>query len=291
MDQGANTPKRKVLKVDRGLFLVRYASAEDGRKPPIVRISLDPSAEAGSVIVTHPDNDEAVLWQPGSALVVRTVTALKLLVEVSPLERDGSTAAVVNVEALTFGDPPALPAPARREATRPRDFSGIRLLGHVAGLGDVTVGADEWIAGPSAPSRIEGIAIEWPDRPAGLDLRYAVTATKSTPKTSGLGAFAGTRGHARPITGVTLELSGPNASELQLRVEALFLGSPTTRTTGKRIAMSGVTGREPLVGLRLRVEPVARAQPAAPTTGVREARSSGGVRVFRSRTSHGEATL
>ena len=74
-----------------------------------------PARKRGSIIVTHPDSDEAVLWQPGSALVVRTVTALKLLVEVSPLEHDGSTAAVVNVEALTFGDPPALPSGATRE--------------------------------------------------------------------------------------------------------------------------------------------------------------------------------
>ena len=291
MDQGANTPKRKVLKVDRGLFLVRYASAEDSRKPPVVHIRLDPSADAENTIVTHPDSGDALLWQPGSALVVRAVAPVKLLVEVSPLERDGSTAAVVNVEALTFGDPPALSTPARGESARPLDFSGIRILGHVAGLGDVTVGSDEWIAGPSTPSRIEGIAVEWPDKPSGIDLRYAVNSTKTAPKMSGLGSFAGTRGHARPVTGLTFELSGPRAGDLQLRVEALFLGSPTTRTTGKRIAISGVTGREPLVGLRLRVEPVAKAHPAAPATGVREGRSSGGVRVFRSRASHGEATL
>jgi hypothetical protein len=291
MDQGANTPKRKVLKVDRGLFLVRYASAEDGRKPPVVRVSLDPSAGAGNAIVTHPDSDEAVLWQPGSALVVRTMTALKLLVEVSPLDRDGSTAAVVNVEALTFGDPPAATSRTPRDSTQSRDLSGISLLGHVAGLGDVTVGSDEWIAGPSAPSRIEGIAISWPDQPAGVELRYAVNATRSAPKLSGLGSFAGTRGHARPVTGLTLELSGANASDLQLRVEALFLGSPTTRASGKRIAIAGVSGREPLVGLRLRVEPVAKAQATAATTETSEGRSSGGVRVFRSRASHSEATV
>ena len=155
----------------------------------------------------------------------------------------------------------------------------------------MTVGADEWIAGPSAPSRIEGIAIEWLDKPAGVDLRYAVNSTKSTPKTSGVGTFVGTRGHARPITGVTLELFGPERRRPPAACEALFLGSPTTRTTGKRIVMSGVTGREPLVGLRLRVEPVAKAHAAVLTTGAREGRSSGGVRVFRSRTSRGEATL
>jgi hypothetical protein len=290
MEQGSGTPKRKVLQVDRGLFLVRYASAEDGRKPPVVRIGLDPTAAAGSTIVTHPDGEDAVLWQPGSALVVRTVAPVKLLVEVSPLEEDGSTAAVVNVEALTFGEPPVLAAPVRNGNARPGDVSGIRILGHVAGLGDVTVGADEWIAGPTAPSRIEGIAIEWPERPAGVELRYAVNSTRAAPRMSSIGTFVGTRGRAGPITGCTMELSGPRAGDLQLCVEALFLGSPTTRATGKRIAIGGVTGREPLVGLRLRVEAVAKPSFAAPASG-RKRRSPSEVRVFRSRAAQDEAAL
>jgi len=284
MGDRGNPPKRKILQVDRGLFLVRYASAEDGRKPPVVSVSLDPSAGPGNTIITHPDGHEAILWQPGSALAVRTVTPVKLLVEVSPLDEDGSTAAVVNVEALTFGEPPA-PSQQRSESPRSGDVSGIRILGHVAGLGDVTAGPDEWIAGPSAPSRIEGIAIEWPDKPAGVELRYAFGSAKSTQRLSGIGTFSGTRGRARAVTGCTLELSGPRASGLQLRIEALFLGSPTTRATGKRISVGGVTGREPLVGLRLRVEPVSQAGAVA------ESRSPTGVRVFRSGASHDEAAV
>jgi hypothetical protein len=221
---------------------------------------------------------------------VRTVAPVKLLVEVSPLEEDGSTAAVVNVEALAFGEPPVLPAPVRNRDMHPGDVSGIRILGHVAGLGDVSVGADEWIAGPTAPSRIDGIAIEWPDKPVGGELRYAVNSSKAAPRMSGIGTFVGTRGRAGPITGCTMELSGPRAGDVQLSVEALFLGSPTTRATGKRIVIGGVTGREPLVGLRLRVEPVAKQSLATPAGG-RKGRSPSGVRVFRSRAAQDEAAL
>jgi hypothetical protein len=280
----ANTPKRKVLQVDRGLFLVRYASAEDGRKPPVVSVSLDPGAGPGNAIVTHPDGHEAILWQPGSALAVRTVAPVKLLVEVSPLDDEGSTAAVVNVEALTFGDPPS-EAPSRPRTEAAKDFSGVRVLGHVAGLGDITVGPDEWLAGPSAPSRIEGVAIEWPEKPSGVDLRYAFGASRSAQRLSGLGTFSGTRGRAKAVTGCTLELSGPRSAGLQLRVEALFLGSPTTQMTGKRITIGGVTGREPLVGLRLAIEPAVRA------TGISERQSPTGVRIFRSSASHDEAVF
>jgi hypothetical protein len=39
---------------------------------------------------------------------------------------------------------------------------------------DVVVGPNAWIAGPARPSRIEGLAPEWPSKPAGLDIRDAV---------------------------------------------------------------------------------------------------------------------
>ena len=57
-----------------------------------------------------------------------------------------------------------------------------------------------------------------------------------------------------PLTGVMLELSGPDASLYQFSFEALFLGSPVMRATGERVVLSGPTGREPLVGLRVALE-------------------------------------
>jgi hypothetical protein len=57
-----------------------------------------------------------------------------------------------------------------------------------------------------------------------------------------------------------LEMSGANASNLQFVVEAIFLGSATTRVCGKRVVISGPTGREPLVGLRIALERVSSAR-------------------------------
>jgi hypothetical protein len=147
------------------------------------------------------------------------------------------------------------------EQTSP-DLAGLRVLGHVARIGDVVAGANEWIAGPSAPSRIEGIAVEWPGKPAQLDLRYSVRlgrpqAAPSPPSPMmELGSFAGTRRQALPLTGITFELSGVASSDYQFCVEAAFLGSPTVRVIGRRVALSGPTGREPLIGLRVNLEPI-----------------------------------
>ena len=174
--------------------------------------------------------------------------------------RDGSIAATVNIEPLIQGE-------ATASATRVLATAGcaavggpaadIRVLGHVAGIGDVYAGANEWLAGPTAPSRIEGISIEWPTKPEGVDIRYSVKTAQPlniSGRVVDLEVFAGTRGRAMPLTNVMLELSGPDASFYRFSLEALFLGSPVMRATGERVVVSGPTGREPLVGLRVALE-------------------------------------
>ena len=128
-------------------------------------------------------------------------------------------------------------------------------MGHVAGIGDVIVGANEWIAGPNTPSRIEGISIEWLDKPNGLELTYAVkTASQATPpKLVHLGTFAGTRGRALAVTGMVIEMTGAKAASCQLIAEALFLSAPLLRATGQRLVLSGPSGRETLVGFPLSI--------------------------------------
>jgi len=105
-----------------------------------------------------------------------------------------------------------------------------------------------------------------------------------------------------PLTGVVFELSGTSSADIQLCAEAVFLGSPIMRVVGRRVVLSGPTGREPLVGLRVNMEPVnaaaaareatppatrpapARQTPAASEIAAAAApKSASRVRVFRSR--------
>jgi hypothetical protein len=278
--------QRRIVDIDRGLFLVRYASADDEVRPPTVRVSSEPASDKNVSLVLHPDQKEAVLWHPGSCLVVRTVSKGKLSIEVRPAQEGASVAATVRMEKLTQGEPPFSQAQTSDTASS-FDLSDLRLLGHVASIGDVIVRGNEWLAGPSAPSRIEGISIQWSGKPDDVDICYSVNTAR--PQTvSGrmiaLGSFAGTRGKAMPVVGLTFEVSGAGAPYLQFSAEAIFLGAPATRITGRRIVLSGPTGREPLVGLRLSLEEVdamTRSQPTTPAT--RPGRASSGVRVFRSR--------
>lgn len=283
MRQGTGSVKRKTVDIDRGLFLVRYSSADDPRRPPIVRISFEERAAPGNTLITHPDARDAVLSEPGSALAVRAASPAKLLVEVVASDEDGSTAATVKVEALNPGAPSEATVHGNgRLETLPDANNSIRVRAHVAGIGDVVAGPNEWVAGPSAPSRIEGIAIDWPGMPGGLDLRYAVRGKSSdASRMAPAGTFVGTRGRALPVTGLVLELAGAEAGDHELVVEALFLGAPVIRTTGRRVVASGPTQREPLVGLRIDV--ARREEVVEPLTSRSAKTRPGQVRVFRGR--------
>jgi hypothetical protein len=274
------TKQSKVVNVERGLLLVRYATADDESRPPQVRVLVNPKYQKNLELVLSPDHDDAVLWRPGSCLVVRASKPGQLLVEVVPVGNDGSTAATVQIETLSQGEV----ASNRRESTAEVDFARLSLLGHVAGSGDVHARADEWIAGPGAPARIEGLLIDWPSKPNDLDIRYSVKLARphaASGRITELGGYAGTRGLALPIVSVAVELTGPGASDFQLSAEAAFLGAPLTRMSGKQVAISGPTGREPLVGFRLRLDETSMPlQPKLPP--VTKAKSSGRVRIFRS---------
>ena len=157
----------------------------------------------------------------------------------------------------------------------------------------MVVNANEWLAGPSAPARLEGLTIEWPDKPRDVEVAYAVKTAKPqsvSGRSMRLGSFAGTRGKAMPIVALMLEISGPGAAKFQFAAEAIFLGAPVMRMVGERITATGPSGREPLVGLRLDLQEVPTTakshpkQPAAKSKG-----TTGKVRVFRSRSKSTQA--
>src|SRR5947209_20272934 len=94
----------RMVDVQRGLMLVRYATADDERRPPKVAVVVNPADDKNVELVLNPEHNEAVLWQPGSCLVVRASKPGKLRVEVSALDSGGSTAATVKIETLSQGE-------------------------------------------------------------------------------------------------------------------------------------------------------------------------------------------
>lgn len=292
-----DTAQQKTLDLARGLFLIRYQASENVAAPPIVRVFTDRGQAQNCSIITAPDATDGTLYSPDSALVVSVRQACRLIVEVSPQRPGGSIAANIKIETLSQGRAPMMAG----QASPPQMSSSqeLRIMAHVAGIGDVTESPNVWIAGPTAPARIEGLCLFWQGKPSDLDIRYAVRFARPQAGDNqfvSLGTFAGTRGRALPITGLSLELSGPGAFQYNLTAEAIFLGAPASRITGQRVNLSGPSGREPLVGIKIDVEntavqpvtaqPPASATPPAPPAAAAAsaaARPAGRVRVFRSR--------
>jgi hypothetical protein len=251
-----------------------------------VTVAPDHASAQSISLLLHPDHNEAVLWQPDSGLVVRATAAGKLSVQVTPTQEGGSAAATVKIEPLTQVRTKVSDIREKSQNNSRLNVGNIRILGHLSGIGDVQVSANEWLAGPSMPLRIEGLSIDWPEKPQDLEIHYAVRTAKPemvSGRKMRLGAFAGTRGKAMPIIAVALEMSGPQATNFQFVVEAIFLASPAMRIAGKHVVASGPTGREPLVGLRLGIEKVKGARrPHRKVSSPKLRRSDPKVRVFRS---------
>jgi hypothetical protein len=250
--------KQKSFMLQRGLYVLRYETSVDVSQPPLVTVLC----EAGrNEVILHPEQTRATMSAPGQALVIRAVETGNVQVEIASSAGAGTLDATLKFEplrrdtggpaGLSIGTPSANPYAA---ATVPAAPANIQLLGHVARLGDVVVGSDEWLGGLSSPARIEGFLVRWPGKPADVQLRYAATVAGQRPGEARLvevDEYTGTRGRARPLVGLTAELTGPGARNYQLTMEALFLGAPTRRMSGQSLVVAGPTGREPLVGLRM----------------------------------------
>jgi hypothetical protein len=256
--------QKKSIEVQKGLFLIRYDSADDFASPPRVMISPDPGDAEGIKLILPPGTDEAILWSPGACIVLHAHQNGRIDVAVSPAQPNGSVGARIRLVPLS-NDPGGLAIAGSAEAVSEGVFdpSQIRVMGHVAGVGDVVVKTGEWVAGPEAPSRIEGFILQWKNKPRDVGLRYAARIGGPRPvptRMVDVGTFAGTRGRALPLVGATLEMSGAGANGHQLEVDALFLGSPQMRVVGPRVVISGPTGREPLIGLRVAIGAIGEAK-------------------------------
>jgi hypothetical protein len=315
--------KERNTVVERGLVLVRYARAVDVDNPPVVEIIASGPTPRGFSIISAPGARPGILDYPGDCLVIHAPARTDICVRVHAQGPRGSLDATVELEPLgsqsaqqsaqptqraAAPEPPQpvlraqgsraltsraaqpvrphppLAGQGREGASQPAEIS---VLAHVARRGDVWVGAGEWIAGPNAPARIEGFAIEWPHMPAGLTLQYGVTVGSRTGRVIDrdpaeamreAGTFVGTRGQALPLLALALELGGRDAARYTLAVQAMFHGSPAVRRQGREIRLAGPTGREPLIGFSIAIQPASEAAPPAKSTASGKTQR---VRVFR----------
>lgn len=294
------------MHISAGVFVLRYVSSSAQGPAPSVSVSAE--SGSGVSVITHDFSEIGFMSKPGEAVVLRASRQSSLLVRIFGQDSLGNNHAHLVLERVAAAGMTNSSLRAAEEIHE-HDFGAphkdIEILAHVARRGDVLTANGEWICGPSLPMAIEGLELRWPGRPAGLDISVSaaqlVRGQRKQLPAGTQGMFIGSRGKAIPLSGVSLALMGSAADGYTLECEALFLGTQVVRRSGTIIDLSGPTGLEPLVGLRLFVKgplengisaapldrqlPQARVdgftgrehkEPALPKVG-----SSGRVRVFR----------
>ena len=286
------TKQTLVLNVAEGLYVLRYLGGANPRSAPAATVKLPATDSAEADIITAPGLDTGEMPGPGSnvVLVVRKSGPIEVVVEVSG--GNDSLDARFSLDLLA----PALPKgrPEAAERTRVKlgamakpDVSGagsgqpglIELFAHVARRGDIAADEEGWVAGPNAPSAIEGIEVSCSRTDLGVAIQYKnLSNANRWSEWQPPGGFVGTRQKASPLTGVRFKIVGAASPNYELDGEALFLGSPIQVGRGQDLEFVSAGGLDPLVGLKLRLVQFSKAE------AIPDARKAPRVRVFRSYT-------
>ena len=254
--EGSVRKRSHTVKLDSGLYVLRYVAAADDA--PLIRVKPSPADPTCAISLSSvPGGSHDGLTLPGQCILVRAEKPGALNLTVSSTRPNGSLDAEVRLERIMFSDEAVsnhLPEQAHWSAGSACQ-PDVEILAHVSRRGDVVGEQGEWICGPDLPMVIEGLEIRWPHKPSNVNLRYTVTVGRNRQRLQEavVGQFAGTRGKAFPIVGLTLALGGPGAGDYELKADSLFLGAQITSKHGSQITFAGPTGREPLVGFRLTV--------------------------------------
>lgn len=167
---------------------------------------------------------------------------------------------------LNMVTPVSAPVISTRGVASPTTGISLAFEGHIERRGDVSV-QDDWLGNPDSNARLEGFAINWPNKPQGVDLAYSCKVAGQGKQPAALsGNFVGTRRKAAGIQAITFGLVGPQQKAYQISGHVVFAGSPPQAiVNGKEL--SGPTGYEHLVAISVRITPRAQASasPAAST--------------------------
>lgn len=230
------------------MYLLRYA-ASSAAEVPFISIGIPLGSRSAVRFLSHPDAPDLILERPGQAIALSVLDRVAVHLTVAPRRAGGSLDARIDLEAFDY----------RRQdvavtAANVANLKSLSLLAHVARQGDILAPAGVWIGGPTSPSPIEGFELR--PEPAEPQFARAQVLTQGqsdwgawTPAT----AFQGSRGRATPLTGLRLELQGDYRHRYEFEGEALFLGAPPQAFHGVDVEARAQSGRDPLVGLRLRL--------------------------------------
>lgn len=245
--------RNQIVTLQPGLYALRHPGT--GGAPLCVSRVADLTGEGGRVeCFTIAGEKDGVLRGAGDCILWRVEDRPIGMLVTAFLEQEGETVPAVQIQCLDAVDGAPMRSVAAERGRPPIVVAphGVSIIACVDGQSDVVASAGECLGSPDSMRSITGFQLEWPDRPAGVDIVYSVSLEGHgcLPEVR-TGHFCGVREAGVRMTEIAIGLTGEQAGRYRLTGQAYFSGGFTVYFEGGVIG--GPSGFEHLAALRLEV--------------------------------------
>ncbi len=253
----------RVTLLEPGMYIFRYASQPPADKPVCIALQQAPLGKGSIDFFPGEGVSKNMLTKLGDTIVARVkagvttvlITEYHMFDEVIEpvdlrIDRIDTSPAIMRTYAVV-ATPDASQSLAI-DAPLP-----ITITAHLKAGGEV-VSNDGYVGKPGVDDFVESFAIDWVDKPVGIDLVYTCMVAGSGPcRNVSTGTAVGARAQGLPLIGAGFTLVGPMRKHYELTGLVAF-GTAEPQGLVASQMMHGPTGNEPLVALHLAVTPVTK---------------------------------
>ncbi|WP_438283639.1 hypothetical protein [Pseudomonas alabamensis] len=253
----------RVTLLEPGMYIFRYASQPPADKPVCIALQQAPLGKGSIDFFPAEGVSKNMLTKLGDTIIARVkagvttvlITEYHMFDEVIEpvdlrIDRIDTSPAIMRTFAVVASTDSnqALPADTPLPLT---------ITAHLNASGEV-VSNDGYVGEPGADEFIESFAIDWAEKPIGIDLVYTCTVAGSGPcRNVSTGTVIGARAQGLPLISAGFSLVGPMRKHYELTGLVVF-GTAEPQGLVANQMMHGPTGNEPLVALHLAVTPATK---------------------------------
>ena len=253
----------RVTLLEPGMYIFRYASQPPADKPVCIALQQAPLGKGSIDFFPAEGVSKNMLTKLGDTIIARVkagvttvlITEYHMFDEVIEpvdlrIDRIDTSPAIMRTFAVVASTDSnqALPVDTPLPLT---------ITAHLNASGEV-VSNDGYVGEPGADEFIESFAIDWAEKPIGIDLVYTCTVVGSGPcRNVSTGTVIGARAQGLPLISAGFSLVGPMRKHYELTGVVVF-GTAEPQHLVANQMMHGPTGNEPLVALHLAVTPVTK---------------------------------
>jgi len=253
----------RVTLLEPGMYIFRYASQPPADKPVCIALQQAPLGKGSIDFFPAEGVSKNMLTKLGDTIIARVkagvttvlITEYHMFDEVIEpvdlrIDRIDTSPAIMRTFAVVASTDSnqALPVDTPLPLT---------ITAHLNASGEV-VSNDGYVGEPGADEFIESFAIDWAEKPIGIDLVYTCTVAGSGPcRNVSTGTVIGARAQGLPLISAGFSLVGPMRKHYELTGLVVF-GTAEPQGLVTNQMMHGPTGNEPLVALHLAVTPATK---------------------------------